>query len=159
MKQETHSVGMLTVLLVCLSFAGCLLLVLAYGASSYQRTADSAALSYGERTGLSYVTAKVRAADAAGQVYAGRFGEEDALYFIEEYGGARYQTVLYAYDGWLCEMFSAEGLQFDPASGERILEAERFVVSQEEQLLSIQLVDSSGVGGQAQICLRSGGGV
>lgn len=111
-----------------------------------QRRADAA------RAALSYLAARVRAADAAGAVSVGAGPEGDALLLRETAAGEVYETRIYLYDGALCEEYSAAAQPLRPESAERIVALQEFSVQKAQaDLLSVRTEY-----GAAHIALRSG---
>jgi len=99
-------------------------MVLTLGANTYGRITEMSREEQSERTVLSYIWTKIKNGDDAGSISVGDFHGLPALRIDEEYGGIRYRTVIYHYNGWVCELFSEEGLDFTPSDGVRIIAAE-----------------------------------
>lgn len=130
---RNRSAGKIDTILIMASFAifaASMLLTLLFGAGIYKTIADASQDGYGERACLSYIWTKVKTGDAAGKVYAGEFCGLPALYLEEEYDGYTYITTIYAYDGWVRELFSEEGLEFLPEDGTPVIEAESLAFEQ-----------------------------
>ena len=148
---------MIAALLLTCVFAVSMLLTLALGARVYQgvqgRVADSAA----QRVGLSYITAKLHAADTADGAAAGAFGGQDAVLLYQEIEGVPYVTALYVADGALRELFCENLDDFLPEDGEAIQPAQALAVKQAGSLLTLTLTESDGTAQTAQIHLRSEG--
>lgn len=122
MKRNTrsHSIDTVFVLVVFSTFALSVLMVLALGAGVYRNINDISREFEAERTALSYVRTKVRNLDNAGAFQVAPLGDIPALHISENIGGTEYTTVIYSYDGWLCELFSESSLEFAPQDGIRI---------------------------------------
>lgn len=110
------------VLIIFCIFAVSVLIVLMLGAGIYRNMNDISNDGRDERTALSYLWTKVKNNDTAGNVYVGDFCGLPALCIDEEDDGTAYQTVVYHYDGWICELFYEVGIDFTPDSGSKILE-------------------------------------
>jgi len=120
-KTGSSRIDTIFVLIVFSIFAFSVLMVLVFGASIYKNINSIAREGQNERTVLSYVRSKVKNNDGAGKVMTGRFNDLPALFVYEEQGDSVYRTVIYHYDGWLYEIYSAEALDdFDPDGGIRI---------------------------------------
>lgn len=158
MNAKKHSVGTLVAMLLACIFAICVLLTLVFGVRAYRTVAQDAEQGYSRSVGLSYVTQKVRAYDQNGLVSAGAFEGLDALHFYEVFDGVTYETLLYVYDGWLCELYAEQGAGFLPEDGETLLEAQGMTVSQEGTLLMIGFTGIDGKTSYGTIALRSEGG-
>lgn len=141
------------VLLVTAVFAVCLLLVLLTGAGGYRRLTERDRASYDRRTALQYVATKVRQADAVGCVDLTEFGGTPALCLTETVDGAAYETYLYAYDGYLRELYAAADAGLSPQDGEKVLRSDGLTLSLEDGLLRVETA-----GGSLLLALRSGEG-
>ena len=157
MNRGRHTVGTPAVLLLCLVFAGSLLLTLAYGVRAYRAAAAEADTAYERRTGLGYISQKVRAYDCAEGPEAGAFGAGDALCFYEEAQGTRYETILYVYDGWLRELYCVAGLDVVPAAGDRLAPAQALAVEARDGALTVRLTGTDGRTAERVLTVRAGG--
>lgn len=157
MKQETVKAKMtdLAALLVFGVFSLCLLLVLLTGADVYGKLVDRGQGDYTRRTAVQYLATRIRQADQRA-VTVEDFAGEDALVFREEIEGKAYLTRVYCHEGWLWELFTAEGGQFSPEDGQKLLEAEGLALSMEKGLLSVSIRFSDGTAEQLSLYLRSG---
>lgn len=149
--------SMIAALILTCLFAVTMLLTLVMGAKVYrgvqQRVEDSAA----QRVGLSYITAKIHAGDHADGVSIQTFGGVDAVVLAQEYGGERYVTALYVYDGQLMELFCSNLNDFSPDEGTPIIEARQMTAQAADGGLELAYTDASGRTQQAYINLRSEG--
>jgi hypothetical protein len=160
---RSHTIDVVFVLAVACAFAASILMVLMLGVNVYgniQKTSDA---QFNERVCLSYVTAKVHRNDTAGAVRTGDFEGVSALYLDQEIDGTYYNTLIYAYDGWLMELFcekdSMTDLGLSPESGSPVLEVDSIVFKTvAPNLLFVEYSDNGGVGGSVFINLRSEGG-
>ena len=100
------------------------LVVLASG--SYSRQVHTSEDSYASCTALSYVTEKLHQADSSDAIDAGTFDGQDAILIRQEYSGQTYVTYLYAYDGYLRELFIKEGVAASAGDGREILATDGF---------------------------------
>lgn len=139
-----QSITHLATLLLLGVFAMFLVLVLMQGAGAYQRLTERDAMAYEKRTALQYLTTKMRQISGESEVLVADFGQGNSLVILEEILGEKYQTQIYCYDGWLMELFTAEGEEAHPEDGERLLAAQGLKLWMEENLLWIELQDSSG---------------
>ena len=129
-------------LLVLAVFAVGILGALLGGAGIYRRLTRRDQQSFNSRTCAQYITTRVR--QAPGQVQVASFGGGDALVIPETIGGEIYLTRVYCYDGWLMELYTAEGGSFDPQDGEKLLPAQELALTLENGLLSVRLTGSGG---------------
>ena len=108
-----------------------LLFLISSGTSLYSAIVDSQAHNRQARAALSYLTARVHAADVAGAVSIGTGPEGDALVLRENAGDDVYETRIYLYEGALREEYGPAGLPLRPESAERIAVLERFTLSED----------------------------
>jgi len=157
MKKQS-SAGTLAALMLTCVFGATLLLSLATGAGVYRRVAERVEESSEARISLSYITAKLHAADSADMVEAGTFGESGAVYLYQDFDGLTYETILYVYDGYLMEMLCEKGWEMDPEFGEAVSPAQALEVSEPQKgLLRLTLTESGGRVQTADVYVRSVG--
>lgn len=140
------------------TFAASALLVLLLGAKIYKSTVSSSDTAHSHRVCTSYIAEKLRHADENGAVSLGQFDGEDALFLTSEYDGVEYTTIIYAYDGWLWELYSEKGASFSREDGLKLMEVEALSFSQMAPgLFSIEAVALGGSTSRRNVYLRSGG--
>lgn len=145
--------------LTCL-FGTALLLALTAGAGVYRRVGTRIENASRERVGLTYVTAKLHAADETNGVTIEPFGGADAVRLLQDFDGAAYETILYVYDGALRELFRQRGQESGPEAGQVVAEARALRVREETPgLLRLEYVGADGRVSTADICVRSAGGL
>lgn len=153
-RQQLHMEG-LVVLVLFGVFALCILTVLLTGVDAYGRLTKRQQATYAGRTVPQYIATRVRQADSAGAVQIGEFGGVEALELTEIIGGEAYITRIYCYDGYLWELFSAAAGTFEPADGERILEAEQVDFTRQENKLTVMVTAADGKKTELRLTLRS----
>ena len=156
MSRRGSGAGAVALLIAALVLGTALLLSLAAGAGVYRRIQDRGEQDGTQRLGLGYLTAKLRAHDAAGSVEPGRFGSSDALFLRQDMDGAEYETVLYVHEGFLKELFRLRGRELGPEDGQEITEARELRVFQEGDLLVLRYTDAAGLTETTNIYVRSG---
>lgn len=170
MKRETtvhHMDGVYTLLLFAV-FAGCILIVLLFGTSAYEKLVERDQAAYDQRTGVQYLAAKIRHSDAADQVFVGSFSDRtdvradeiNTLYlqFDGEDGVIPgFYTKIYYYDGYIREVLCAEDGGLLPEDGSEILAAEGLQISKDGDLISFLVTNEGGTESSMKIALRSGG--
>ena len=109
------------VLIIFSVFAVSVLIVLMLGASIYRNISDVSSEGADERSVLAYIWTKSKNFNEAGMISLTSFHGENALVITEEFSGIEYQTVVYYFDGWLCELFTEKGLGLSPADGVRVM--------------------------------------
>jgi hypothetical protein len=133
-------------------------MVLMLGVNIYGNIQKSANAGFNDRVCLSYITAKIHSNDKANVVEVGNFDGIPALFMYQDFDGTTYNTILYAYEGWLMELFSEKDL-LPPESGTPVLEIESvFFESVKPNLLSVEYSDKDGNSGRIFVSLRSEGG-
>ena len=129
-----------------------LLFLVMTGTGLYSAVVDSQTRNREARAALSYLAARVHAADAAGAVSVGEGPEGAALLLRENADGETYETRIYLYEGALREEYGTADAALDPQDSERIVDAKSFSI---EQVRPGLLVVSTEYG-SADIALRSG---
>lgn len=125
----------LPALLVFVLFALCLLLVLLTGARVYRGLVARGEESFARRTAVQYIATRVRQAET---VAVEDFGGCQTLVLGETVEGEAYLTRVYCYEGWLMELFCAQGSDLSPEDGERVLEAADAGFTWEGDLLRVR---------------------
>ena len=83
-------------------------------------------LASGFYTALAYVTEKMHQNDENGAIADGTFDGENALVIRQRYDEKDYVTYLYAYDGYLRELFIRDGTEAKASDGRKILATKDF---------------------------------
>ena len=114
------------VLVIFSVFALSVLLVLMFSAGVYKSVTDLAREHEEERTLLSYIWTKVKNNDKDGSIRVIDFHGINALCFDEYFEGenfelVQYSTVIYQYEGWVCELFYETELNLAPEDGVQIM--------------------------------------
>ena len=156
MKQNTgdlaasgrSSLTMLIVLVLFGFFLTASALVTVSGANVYKSVSDGMEYNSTLRSSYAYLANRLRGNESASSVLVGQlegsdgdFGEltslteGDMLILTDYYGGDRYYTRIYVYDGWLRESFLWDMSEFHPQDGERITQVDSFYVRKEENLI------------------------
>ena len=171
MKKETtgHHMDGVYVLLLFAVFAGCILIVLLFGTSAYEKLVERDRAAYDQRTGVQYLAAKIRHSDGADHRYVGSISDRttvDAdeintlyLQFEGEDGEAvpGSYTKIYYYDGYIREILCAEDGGLLPEDGNEILAAEGLQISKAGNLISFSVTNEDGTESSMKIAVRSGG--
>lgn len=153
---KKRSLWGLSALLLFGVFAACLMLVLLTGAGSYQRLTQRDQLAYDRRTCVQYIAAKVRQSDRVGAVAVEPFGDAVALTLSEDIEGQEYVTRIYAYDGYLMELFSARDVMLEPEAGAQIMPVKELSVQLDDGRVLLTCVDQAGVETELTLSLRCG---
>ena len=92
------------------------------GSQTYLRLTAKQSQAADLRTGLSYLDVQVRKHDTqdALAIRPDPFGKQPALVVEQQIEGKTFQTWIYLYDGYLCELFAEKGIKLTPNMGNRI---------------------------------------
>ncbi len=150
MKQQSFRTGFYTIGIAALFLVGFLLLVL-FGARSYQNTVEVQTCNNDTRALLSYVSARVRAGDSTDAVHIAGSAYGDLLTIADTDG---YETRIYLYDGALMEEYAAADAPLAPETAQTIGSTRTFSITEEGARL---LVTTDA--GTVCIRLRSEGGL
>lgn len=148
MRKTTTKMTDILALAVFAVFSLCILAVLLTGVRVYKNLVQSGGEAYDCRTCAQYVSTRVRqGADPAVEAFSGC----QALTFREEAGGAVYLTRVYCWEGYLRELYCAEGADLSPEDGEKILPAQQLTASVTGRTLTVT------VDGQTLVFFLRGG--
>ena len=136
MKQtESKITGLLTLVLLTV-FALCILMVLLMGARGYEALVHRDGQTYARRTAAQYLATRVRQGDTLEGMAVVDFGGHSTLVLRQEIEGDTYLTRIYCHEGFLRELFTAEGGSFSPEDGEKLLELQAISFAMQEDLLT-----------------------
>lgn len=103
------------------------LILVTVGTRVYKIVVEAQADSDGRRAGLSYLSARVRAADVENSVVLGEGPEGTALVLLEEdVDGSVYETRIYLYEGWIMEEYTVAGAEFSPSDAVAVSKTNSF---------------------------------
>ncbi|MBQ3796325.1 MAG: DUF4860 domain-containing protein [Butyrivibrio sp.] len=156
-KSGKHIIDGVFVICLMLLFLISALTVIAIGASIYKKNVETTGENYSQRVSFAYVTEKVRQADQKGLVFVDqRFGE-NALILQQKVGETLYDTIIYDYEGYLCELFVRDDLgTVYPNSGQKILQVGSFDIEEiTDGLLSATITDKDGCVDSVYIAVKS----
>lgn len=150
---QRHGLEGLAALLLFAVFAVCVLMVLLTGADAYRRLTRRDREAFDRRTGVQYMAARVRQADADGALAVEDLEGVQALVLGK---GQDYVTWVYCYEGNLMELYAAEGAGLGPEDGEKVMELGGMDVSIEDGVLSLEVTDAGGNQDSLLFALQSG---
>ena len=143
-SENNHVVDVIFVLALFAVFAVCALMLVSIGAGVYQKTVDDMNTNYNSRTAYSYVAEKIRQNDEAGSVEVADLAGNPALILSETVDEKVYSTYLYAYDGYLRELFVSPDFKIDsnsPEAGQKLIPVKGFDLSKvSDTLYSFSIV-------------------
>ena len=127
-SQNRHAVDLLFTLALFGVFAISALLVAVLGAGVYRESVRSMDENFSVQTSLGYVSEKLRQNDLAGGVELGEVDGLPALVLHQTFGGQRYRTMIYEYDGFLRELFTRSDVSASPGQGREIVASHGFQI-------------------------------
>lgn len=142
-------------------FSLCVIAVLLTGAKIYRNASGRDRASYDRRTVAQYLTTRIRQSDRDGGYFIGEFdstsgqAQGDTFFSCVEYDGELYHTRIYCHDGYLYELLTLAGAEFEPRDGEKIIEAESVTFKIIGNAVEVGIVYSDGTGDTLSILLRS----
>ncbi len=116
---------------------GCVLMLAVFGAQVYGALTQSQNRNKAVRASLSYVAARLRAADETGAVSIKPGPQGDALILSDIGTDTGYETRIYVYDGQLVEEYTAEQNEYDPASAQAVAQTDTFAVTRDGSLCTV----------------------
>ena len=152
--KKERSLSTVAAILLFVVFAAGVFGVLLGGAEVYRSLAQRDAEVYDSRTCHQYLANKLRQAPKPDAVRIVPFGESDGLQIVQSVEGEPYVTWIYCHDGWLMELFCIADGEFSAEDGEKILPASGLSVTQQQDLLRIDITDENGQTLQLNHALR-----
>ena len=143
MKSNSRKIENLVSPLLFAVFAFCILFVLLTGAKTDRTVTERDNTSFDSRTAVQYISTRIRSGDAAGTLTVGQLDGCSALILTENIEDETYQTFVYAYEGYLCELFTAEGSGLGAADGEPLFPLESLAFSEKSGVIMAVLPDST----------------
>ncbi|MEE8836965.1 MAG: DUF4860 domain-containing protein [Eubacteriales bacterium] len=139
-------------------FATAAILVILFGARVYQSTVEKSGDNYNARTLLSYVTQKIRQNDEAGSVSVEDFDGTDALVLRNDDGSDAYRTLIYLYNGQVCELTVLDDTTAELSAGTGIIGAQQFEPEETgDGIFHFMCVDAGGKKAETVVAVRSAG--
>lgn len=132
-EKSTGSIGFFTIGIAALFLAGFLLLVI-FGAKTYQRTVEKQAENSAVRAELSYFSTIMRSGDLEGAVEL-RSSEYGPVFVLTD--GSGFALRVYARDGLLLEDYEPADAELDPAKARVIGRTELFELERTGELIRI----------------------
>lgn len=150
-----HLVDFLFTLALFCVFALSALAVVVIGADVYKSTVAETGRSYDSRTSVTYIAEKIRQNDREEAVSIRPFGDGDALVLEQTVGEAVYETYIYAHGGKLKELLIPQGLEFQPADGQGIMDIQSFQVElTADRLVMLRVTSADGTLAQMAVAPR-----
>lgn len=104
------------------------------------------------RTSLSYVATKIRQSDTKNRTYIEEKEGAKVLVLGEEIDGENFETLIYYKDGYLCELYREEGMEYDLGYGVEMIEIHDFQIDETEDG-QIHLIAQNKTGDRQELML------
>lgn len=154
--KRRHMIDFLFPVALFFVFALSAVTLILLAAGIYRTTTEHSSFQYSARTGLAYLSEKIRQCDENGGVSLGTLDGCDALILEQQYGDDVYRTYIYTWEESLRELFIKDGVEASAENGRTILEVRDFTVEQlTERLFRFQCTDSEERTSTAVIGVRS----
>lgn len=103
-------------------------MIILHGQNIYKNINDDRSRNFEKRVSLSYVANKLRQSDKENSVRMEDHRNIHALVISEVYDEDNYETWIYYYNNGLYELFTAEGIPFNPDDGMKIMDIDSFSI-------------------------------
>ncbi len=156
------NISSLAPLLLFTVFTLCVVIVMLMGADIYKNSAQRDQDSFRQRTVTQYLSSRVHQVDCRDAWFVGDFTDTqpreagNTLFFRESFQGTEYYTRIYCHNGYLYELSSVVGEDFQPSDGEKILELSDLRFQLQDGLLTVSFQQADGTPGTLLLCLRNG---
>ena len=125
-RQKHHIIDMFFTLSLFCVFTASALIVMVIGVNVYQNTTKNSTEHYNLRTSFSYITEKIRQADADGAISIRKIGSVDAICLSQTVEGIDYVTYIYPHENELKELFTKADTKAAPEMGTAITQIRDF---------------------------------
>lgn len=137
-------------------FFTAILILVSAGSTIYVALVDGQVNNNETRSSLSYLSARLKSADAQASVKLSKGPEGDSVVMSEyDEDGNVYETRIYLYNGYLCEEYSFADTPVSPESAARIAKTDSFTIT----LIRDNLLEFSTQHGETRVALRNTDGV
>lgn len=155
-EQKSLIAGFFSIILILLVFAISGLILIVIGLNVYKNIVLANDTNFELRTSLSYVATKIRQTDTNGRTYLDEKDGVPVLVLGEEIDGKIYETLIYHYNGYLCEFYREEDMEYELDYGLEIMEINEFSIEEtEDGLLKMIAKNKAGDEDQLIISLRT----
>ena len=124
-------------------FAFCILFVLLTGAKAYRAVTQRDNAAFDSRAAMQYISTRIRSGNEPGMLETGKLDDCSALIITETVDGQCYQTFVYVYEGFLCELFTAQGSGLGAADGEPLFPLTSLTFSEKNDVIVAVLPDTT----------------
>jgi len=155
-RRGGHSISGLFLFLLIGFFALMSTTLVLSGMQIYRQVTLQADKNTERQLALSYLNNKVRAYDGSDGVFVDMRDGVSMLCLREELDGERFETLIYAYEGEMCEQFVTVDEEFNPELGDRIIEVTSIQFRQiKPDLLRVDVTLTDGSQHTMHMALRS----
>lgn len=134
------------------------LFIILFAARTYQHIVYESNISYDDSTSMAYISRKIHAADAMGNISVDTYEGNKALAIRQNIDGAPFVTYIYAYNGSLRELFCADnGESLGPEAGTLLFSVGDFNPSLDNGLLKLSITKDGRESTQLVTILSEGG--
>ena len=155
LKEKNHVFDTLFVSLLFFVFLFCALTVVVIGSLVYRSSTESLNEHFSSTTALSYLVQKVRQNDLSGNIEMTTMNGVDVLTISHTIADDSFETYIYAYDGYLLELFIKEGVDFSLGAGSKITPVHSFEIERGEQFFTFTITDEIGNTNTISVAERS----
>ena len=156
MKEQKHSIEVVFTMVAFLMYAMALLMFVSLGATVYRSVTQKMELHQTQRTAENYLREKVRQNDRIGDVNIGEIEDVPALQILQNVGGKKYVTYIYAEGGSLKELLVSAEKEAKTSDGTTLLNMEAVSFAEKQGCLTVTLQMDKNHSHTFQIRRRSG---
>ena len=158
-NEHRHIIDIFFIISLLFGFVFCAILVIALGASIYNRVVASSSQTFDKRIAYAYIVQKVRQCDESGTISVGEIDDIPALTITTAVSGTSYTTYMYVYNGYLMEVYASSDIDISPQSGQRIVQMDNMNIKiSSSSLIQIVLTDTKGQSTEVLISPLTQGG-
>lgn len=147
-NNASHTIDSVFTVVLFALFALVTMFVTASGAAAYRSVSEQSEMRYERQTCINYITAKIRAYNAA---EIGEIDGSSALIFTDEYESGSYSTYIYYYDGSVRELVCRSDIQPDINAGTALIDAAGLSFAKSDELITINLTNTNETDVQAYV--------
>ncbi len=160
MGKKKHSIDIIFMFVLFTIFAILSVLIIVIGSGVYEKISNNKALNEQSRTTLSYVVNKVRGAENEYCIHIDEAEGREVLVIDEEIEGIKMSTLLFVNNGKLKEATIMTGDEYTLDFGDIVIDVNDFYfeIDEEDNLLTVGIIDKEGYESKTSIYLKKVGG-
>ena len=143
-KNPITLVGSFSAFFLTAALAILVVLCILAGSKAYYSIRTQAEENTGVRTGIMYITGKLRTADADCRIEVTEQDGSSVLHLISDYDDEPYETCIFCREGSLREVFALYPADLDEIEGDSVCTAQNLRIWQDE-MWHIELTNADGV--------------